>query len=252
VDESEGAKNFFNFSNGSGEGPQSIAQLADFMDRLRAQPGANVLAGRLRDAARSYVASALVKAGRSGEGQNLSPKLLQDFLRTNAPWMRRSGLFTAPQVNATNQLLDYLGMLRRPEQLLRQVNSATHANISREKTFIDEIMNPWGRKLVELAGLGLGGEHGGGLGAIAMGAVGNAFEDSVLKAEIAMRGLMAQALLDPRVAQGLMMKATAANRAMLSPQARQIIDTARAAIGSDILPQLTAPGVLPQAVQVGR
>lgn len=246
---SEALKKFFNFSNGSGEGPANLKELQDFADHIkqawvgRGKQFEDLADARnaLRDSARSYIAATLLKAARGGEGQNLNPKLMQDFMRQNGPWMRSSGVFSTAQIKATDDLMSYAAMLRRPEQLLRQVNSATQPRSVREKTFIDEIMHPWARRLVELGGL-VGGEHHGGLGgAVIGGLVGGAFEKGVTQAEGTMRTLMAQALMDPRIAQDLMMKATAGNRQFLSPQARSLIDTLRAAVGSDVLPQLNAP-----------
>lgn len=235
---------FFNFSFGSGEGPRTIAELSDFVRTLRSQSGSGAVADRLKASARSYVASALTDASRANEGQNFNTKTMQDFLRRNGDWMRTSGLFSGSQIQAANELMDYASMLRRPEQLLRQVNSATQPRSARSQTFIHEIMNPWARRLVELSGIGLGGEHAGGIGAMIGGAVGGAFEMAVHRAESSMQTLMAQALLDPSVAQGLMMKASAANRVLLSPQTRQLIDTLRAGVGSaaaGVIPQLNAP-----------
>lgn len=251
VDASEGARRFFNFSNGSPEGPQSIAQLADFVDTLKQQPQAGAVAQQLRDSARSYVASALTDAARANPGQNFNAKTMQDFLRDNGPWMRSSGLFERPQIDAAHDLLNYADMLRRPEQLLRQVNSATQPRSVRKATFIDEIMNPWARRLIELGGL-VGGHHQGGMvgaGAAMLG--GAAFEQGVARAETVMREMMAQALTDPKIAQAYMTKASAANRLMLGPQARQAIDAARTAIGSDIAPQFLA-GQSPTPIQVSR
>lgn len=249
ADPSEGLRRFFNFSNGSGEGAANLKQLIEFADQVKndwlGRGGQAQLVGdarnALQSAARSYIAASLTKAARSAEGQNFNPKLLQDFLRTNAPWMKSSGLLAQPQIGAAEKLMGYAGMLRRPEQLLRQVNSSTQARQARSATFIDQIMNPWARRLIELGGV-LGGHHGGGMiGAGAGIAGGAAFEHAVGHAESAMREMMAEALMNPRIAQDLMMKASAANRAMMAPETRQLLATLRVAIGSDFLPQFNAP-----------
>lgn len=255
---SEGMRRFFNFSNGSGEGPQNIKQLTDFADEIKQAwvgrgsqfDALSDARDKLRDAARSYVASALTDAARVNPGENLNPKLLQEFLNANKDWMRTSGLFGQSQIDATDQLLGYADMLRRPEQLIRQVGSATQPRSARANTFIDQIMTPWMRHLASLAALSAGAEHSGGIGALVGTAIGGGFEGAVTKAEASMRELMAKALLNPRVAQDLMMKANAANRVMMAPQTRQLLDTIRAAVGSDILPQLTATS--PQAVPMGQ
>lgn len=243
-DASEGARQFFNFSNGSPEGPQSIAQLSDFVGQLKVQPMAAQISGQMKDAARSYVAAALTKAARAEEGQNFNPKTMQDFLRTNGPWIKNSGLFESPQIDAADHLLEYSGMLRRPEQLLRQVNSATQARLARKDTFVDQIMNPVMRRIIEIGGA-LGGAHQGGIiGGIIGTVLGGGFDKMVTGAEASMRGLMAEALLDPAVAKGLMMKSSAGNRVLMAPTARQAIDTARAAVAASVatearLPQLS-------------
>ncbi len=228
-DASEGAGNFFNFSNGSHEGPESIAQLSDFISELKSQPMAPQIAGQMRDAARSYIASALSKAARVEEGQLFNPKTMQDFLRVNGPWIEKSGLFEQSQIDAAKQLMEYSGLIRRPEELLRQVNSATQARLARKDTFIDQIMNPTVRHIVELGGTLAAGHSHGGTGALVGMLMGGGFEKAVVNTETAMRELMAQALLDPTIAKGLMMKASAANRLMMSPQARQAIDRAKLA-----------------------
>lgn len=240
-DPSEGARSFFNFSNGSPEGPQSIAQLSDFVGQLKSQPMAPQVAGQMKDAARSYVASALTKAARAEEGSNFNAKTMQDFLRTNGPWIEKSGLFEQPQIDAAKQLMEYGDMLRRPEQLLRQTNSATQPRTARQGTFVDQIMNPAARHIIE-AGGALTGAHQHGVigGAIGM-MIGGGFEKAVAGAEGAMRELMAQALLDPSVAKGLMMKASAGNRLLMAPTARQAIDTARAAISASLAAEQTHP-----------
>lgn len=233
-DASEGARQFFNFSNGSPEGPQSIAQLSDFVGQLKSQPMAPQVAGQMRDAARSYVASALTKAARAEDGQNFNPKTMQDFLRTNGSWIKSSGLFEQSQIDAADALLDYTGMLRRPEQLLRQVNSATQPRAARQATFVDQIMNPTARHIIEAGGALTGAHQHGVIGGAVGMMIGGGFEKMVVGAEDAMRELMAQALLDPSVAKGLMMKASAGNRLLMSPTARQAIDTARAAAASGL------------------
>lgn len=248
-DASEGARQFFNFSNGSPEGPQSIAQLSDFVAQLKAQPMAPQVAGQMRDAARSYVASALTKAARVEEGQLFNPKTAQDFLRTNGPWIEKSGLFEQSQIDAAKALLDYTDMLRRPEQLLRQVNSATQSRTARQDTFVDQIMSPTMRHVISFGSAIGGGAHSGGFGAIAGTMIGHGFEKAVTNAEGAMRELMAQALLDPSVAKGLMMKASAGNRILMSPTARQAIDAARNAVAAGVASEQAMPGGQRQSTQ---
>lgn len=248
-DPSEGARQFFNFSNGSPEGPQSIAQLSDFVGQLKAQPMAAQVSGDMRDAARSYVASALTKAARAEEGQNFNAKTMQDFLRTNGPWIKSSGLFEQPQIDAADHLLNYADMLRRPDQLMRQVNSSTQARLARQDTFVDQIINPTVRHIAEV-GATIGGAHSHGLkGGIVGMMMGGGLENLSNKAEGAMRQLMAEALLDPSVAKGLMMKASAANRMMMSPQARRAIDTAKASVAATIASEGAFPQQQPTTAQ---
>lgn len=235
VDASEGARRFFNFSNGSPEGPQSIAQLADFVGSLKRQMKSGPVADQMRESARSYVAASLMKAARAETGQNFNPKTMQDFLRKNGDWMRSSGLFEEPQIKAMDDLMDYASMLRRPEQLIRQVGSATEPRLARRETFIDQLMSPWVRHLGSLATTVTGAHSHGPLGSIVGMAAGGLFEKSVTGAESSMRSLMAQALLDPEVAKSLMMKATSANRRMMMPIAQQAMDTTRRSIAAAIL-----------------
>lgn len=246
VDPTEGARRFFNFSNGSIEGPQSIAELAAFTDTLRHQPGSGQVAQDLRDAARSYVAAALSKASRLGEGQNFNPKTMQDFLRTNAPWIRNSGLFEPAQIAAADRLLDYAGMLRRTEALNKQGNSATVSRFETGKTFIDRVMAPWVRHLAEVATTLGGAETHGGLGAaVGMGASA-VFEKAVTHAEQAMRELMAATVLDSRVAADLQRKVNAGNQRLLAPQTIALIQR----IGSELAGESIGPVSVPPATPV--
>lgn len=235
----EGARLFFNFSNGNPEGPKSLAQLADFLDTLHMQAGSGAVATDLRDSARSYVASALSEASRLGAGKNFNPKLMQEFLGKNADWMVSSGLFERPQIEAARALMGYTEMLRRPEQLLRQVNSATQPRQARDKTFIDQIMSPWTRRIAEtVMTLGAAESHGGiGAGAALMAS--QAFEHSVASAENAMRTVMAGVLLDSQAAKGLLMNPR--NEGFLSQQTKELIRNLRLATGSEIAPRMPAP-----------
>lgn len=250
---SEALRRFFNFSNGSEEGPQSLQQLIEFADQIKGtmlgRGGAEQIGAardQLRDAARSYVAAALTKAARLEEGQNFNPKLMQDFLRANAGWMQKSGLFQRPQIQATQKLIDYAGMLRRTEGLSPQGGSATQSRQVTHRTFIDEIMNPWVRRLGEIA-LAAGAHfHGESLvgGAAAMGS-----EAAFRGAETAMRELMAGAVLDAQVAKNLMMHATPGNVRFLSPQTRQLLGRVQLAIQADVAPKLLA-GPSPAPVEM--
>jgi len=237
-DASEGAKAFFNFSRGTVEGPQSLSDVSNFMRKVPA--GAKVSAN-IKDAARSYLASAIRDAGRTNEGQNLNAKTLQDFIRKNAPSLVKTGILEKPQVQALAELSNYTDMLRRPEQLMRSVNSETAMRQARSKTFIDEIMAPWLKRWSVVAGgLGALGFHGeamhGGIGLLAS----HQLMGHVEKVEGAMRSLKAEALFDPKMAQALMTKASPANNALLSPRARALIGQARTAIVNEAI-QLEAP-----------
>lgn len=242
-DPSEGARLFFNFSNGSPEGPQSIAQLADFIDTLEAQPGSGAIATQLRDSARSYVAAALSHASRLGEGQAFNPKLMQQFLGRNMDWMVKSGLFERPQIEAAQQLLEYAQMLRRPEDLLRQVNSATQYRQERAKSFIAEVMSPWVRRLGELTLTAAAAHEHGGLGG-AIGLVASqGFEHAVARTETAMRTMMAAALLDSAQAKQMLMKQ--GNQAFISPAMRELLGQLRLAVGSDVAPHMVGTQMPP-------
>jgi hypothetical protein len=240
---STASRSLFNFSFGDPDGPNSLVDLARFM-QLRV-PGGGGLSSDIIDGARSYLAAGMRNAGRLDPGQNFNAKTLQDFIRTNSPWMQNSGILTAQQRTALTNLSDYTDMLRRPDNLLRFVSSPTMLRANPKDTFIDEIMNARGRWLAEIAttlGVGLG--HSG-VGGLIAGSASAAFEAATMRAETAMRGMMAEALQDPRVAQDFMRRASPGNWQLLSPKTRQIIDTARAAIGSDVLPQLSAQPAAP-------
>lgn len=223
TDPSEGARRFFNFSNGSIEGPQSIAELAAFIDTLKAQPGAGAVAQELRDSARSFVAAALSKASRLEAGQNFNPKTMQDFLRINGPWMRNSGLFEQPQIEAVNRLMDYATMLRRTEQANVQRGSPTSQRMETSKTFTDQIMSPWMRHVAEAAAVIGGSVSHGGMGTMLAGGGAALFERAVTNAERTMRELMAAAVLDSRVAADLQRRVTAGNSPLLSPQTKLLM-----------------------------
>lgn len=249
-DPSEGARLFFNFSNGSVEGPQSIAELAAFVDTLRHQPGSGQVAQDLREAARSFVAAALSKASRLDAGPNFNAKLMQDFLRINTPWMRNSGLFEPAQIAAANRLLDYAGMLRRTDQLITQANSATNRRSVTGDAFVDQVMRPWIRRLAELATIAGGAEstHGSVGAMIGVGAAAG-FEKAVAHAEHAMRELMAAAVLDSRVAADLQRKVSAGNQRLLAPQTVALMQRIGSEIGGESVPApaVSAPSAIPAA-----
>lgn len=248
ADPSEGLRRFFNFSNGSIEGPQNVQQLIEFADKIKGAvlgrggqaEAIGATRDQLRDAARGYVASALTQASRLGEGQNFNPKLMQDFLRQNGAWMKRSGLFDTKQIDAAERLMDYAGMLRRTEGLNPQGGSPTQARQEVAKTFIDQIMTPWVRRLGELGMMAAGGHAHGGMGAVAGGMAATATEAAFHRAEGAMRDMMASAVLDARVAKDLMMRPTRGNEGFLSPQARDLLGKLRLSIGSDVAPHFSA------------
>jgi hypothetical protein len=222
---SEVSRRLFNFSFGAPEGPEALNNLTDFVRKLKGQ-NSGQLADNIKDAARSYIAAALRNVGNLNDGQVMTPariQKIQDFIRKNGSWMRTSGLLDQSQVKAMDDLSEYLGMLRRPEQLLRETNSATQSRMVREKTFVAEIMNPWVRRLGEWA-ITLGGGHHGGIvgGMVGMG-LSSIFEGGIARAEGEMREMMARALLDPQYAQMLRMKASSGNRALLSPRVRGLL-----------------------------
>lgn len=227
---SEVSRRLFNFSLGSPEGPQAISELSQFIDGL---PAGKPVADNIKEAARSYLAAAMRDAGRVHDGQILNPKTLQDFIRKNEGALLRTGILEKPQMQAFNDLSDYTDMLRRPDQLLRQVNSATHPRGERAKTFIDDIISPWLKKGASLVGMGAMGAHGGIMhGGVGM-LVGEKMMGMVSHVEDAMRSLKAEALFNPQLAQALVTKSSPANRALLSPRVRGIIDQARATVTSE-------------------
>ena len=258
ADASEALKKFFNFSNGSTEGPQNLQQLSEFAKKTKAAwlLGPNEAerlgfsADQLKEASRSYIASALTKAARIGDGQVLNPKTMQDFLRTNGAWLKSSGVLEKPQVEAVDRLLNYATQLRRTEALNAQGNSSTQARQETAKTFIDEIMSPWARRGIEGAALLAGGHSHGGVGALIGGAVGEGLNHSVMNAEVAMREAMASVVFNSRIAKDLLMKATPGNRAFLSPETRDLLRTLSVATQSNIAPQKAASS-LERPTQVG-
>ena len=249
VEASEGLRKFFNFSNGSPEGPANIKELTDFVSALR-QPGAMQAAQGMKDSVRSFVAKALTDASRLNEGQNFNPKLAQDFLRKNGAWMQTSGLFDQAQLDAARKLFGYAAQLRSTERLTAFSGSATQPKTEVAKTFIDRIMSPWTRRIMEATLPFVGHEaHGGGAGMV-MGTLAiPAVEKAFANAEHAMTDLMASALLDSRVARDLMMRP--GNEGFLSPQTRQLMDRLRLSLGSTVAPQMLARPS-PATVQVGQ
>lgn len=231
-DPSEAMKAFFNFTNGSPEGPRNLRELQDWADEIRrAWVGRGSAAfdqltnarDTLRDSVRSYVADAMTNAGRLGEGQQFTPAGLQTFLRNNRDWMERSGLFTRAQMGAADALLDYAGMLRRPS-LLRQPGSPTQPRTARERTFIDDIVSSRMARLGELGAMFLGGHKGGMAGEAAAMVGSSQFERVLGNAQREMQDLMARALSDPQLAQDLMMRGTLANQLFLSRGARSLLN----------------------------
>jgi hypothetical protein len=232
VDPSQGAARFFDLAKGGIEGPQSIAELAAFIDTLRAQPNAPAVAAELRDTARSFVASSLAEASKANVAQKWTAQRMGNFLRVNGPWIERSGLFTAPQVAAARDLMDYASLLQRTEVLKTWSGSQTQPLFRTGETFTDQIMRPWVRRLAEMTAT-LGGLHvGGEVGAAAGVAASAAFEGAVRHAENAMRELMASAVLDSRVAADLQQRVSARAAKRLSPRTMALIQRLSAQLPS--------------------
>ncbi len=256
LDASEASRRLFNFSYGSPEGPEAIDNLASFVSRLK-DDNAGYLSGTMRAAARSYMATAIRDAGRLSDGQNFNVKTLQDMLRTNGPWMKSSGLLEPAQIEALDQLTDYVEMLRRPEQLMRQVNSATSGREFQKQTFIDQIMSGWQRHIASFTiggpvGTVVGHIAGPEIGTAAAGSVMYGVEGAVKKAEDSMRELMAQALLNSQLARALRMKATAGNMGLLSQETRDTLNAARTAITSDVVPHFVGRAQSEAPVQMSQ
>lgn len=265
ADPSEAMRKFFNFANGSPEGPANLQELSDFADQIKqAWVGRGAIFQKLsdtrdalRDNGRAYVAQALTNAARLNEGQNFAPGKVQDFLRINRPWMESSGMFTPKQLDTADTLMGYADKLQRNPQLMKQVNSATSGREEQKKTFIDGIMSSWMKHITSgVLGVGVGTtvghfvgpEMGGMAGTGVIGGV----ENRVATAEASMRKMMAAALADPEMAKDLMMKGNEKNMLFMSQRGRDMIDTARAAVGSDILPQFigaraSSPATVPMS-----
>ena len=238
-DPSEGARVFFNFGNGSPEGPQTIAQLSDFIDNLKNQPGAGSVAQKLKDDAASYIVSYISRAARTGENEAIRPAALQDLLRNNMTWLDNSGVLSKAQSQAASDLLDYVDMLRRPELLRTQVGPHTNARFETGKSFVQQIMNPLLRRVLEASGSIAAGEHFGGVAGVGATAASFALEHAVANAEAAMRAMMAGAMLDSRVAASLAAKGrapsaplTPAVRAMLSTMPKSVLSQLSGVIGA--------------------
>lgn len=238
-DASEGASVFFNLANGSPEGPKTLAQLSDFIGALKSQPSSGPAAQKLRDAAATYIASALSKASKLGEGQAFSPAALQQVLQTNKNWMETSGILTSNQSKAASDLLNYVKLLRRPEMLKAQINSATNSRSEVAKTFIDHIMNPIMRRVMESATVFASGERFGGAGALAAGVASAALERAVKEAEDAIRSLMAGAVLDSRVGASLVARAKPPG-APMTPQVKALMQTLPLRLQAEISGQNSA------------
>jgi hypothetical protein len=245
---SDAAQTFFDFADGGPEGAQTITQLADFIENLKAQPGASKIAITLRDSARAYIAAALSDASRLGAGKAFSPAAMIQFLDKNKAWIASSGLFERPQVEAWQQLLEYGEMLRRPAQLLREVGSATQPRGVRAQSFIDQIMTPWIRRLGELVMTGAAAQLHGGVGAALSFMASGGFETAVMKAENAMRTTMAAALFDAQGAKDLLLKATANNARRLAPGTVKLLTQLRLAAGSDVAPHVIGASQSPALV----
>jgi hypothetical protein len=237
---SEGIAPYFNFSNGSPEGAESIAQLSDFIGSLKQQAGSAALSDEIKDSAKSYVAASLMKAARLEEGQKFSPQNAIKFLTKNQGWMQSSGLFDKNQIKAANDLLEYSRLLRRTEALNMQSGSPTNARGETAKTFVDELLSPLMKRTISLGAILGGGSSHGGAGALGGGMAATAFEGMLHKAQDSLREIMGEALFDPRVAKDLMMKASPGNTAFFSPATKRLMTNAKIAIGSSVLPQQVA------------
>jgi hypothetical protein len=244
---SKAMQSFFDFARGSPEGPRNLAALQQWADEIKqAWVGRGSMFDQLvnqrdtlRDAARSYVTSALAKSADN-------PAELQKFLATNRDWMGKSGLFSTTQMDAADKLLDYAGMLRRPALLQHQTNSATARRVANDKTFIGQIVSPWIGRSMAIGAAGYGYLTGGVFQAMEHGMASEfgaeLFNRRVANVQSVMRSTMAEALMDPAKAQALMMKASAANLRFLPPQISQWLGNVARAVGSDVAPQLNAPG----------
>jgi hypothetical protein len=189
-DASEGLAPYFNFSNGSPEGAESIAQLSDFIGSLRHQAGSAGLSAEIRESAKSYVAASLTKAARLEEGQRFSPQNAIQFLSKNSGWMQSSGLFDKNQIKAANDLLEYSRLLRRTESLNMQSGSPTNARGETAKTFVDELLSPLVKRTISLGAILGGGSSHGGAGALGGRMAASAFDAMLHKAQESLRDIM--------------------------------------------------------------
>jgi hypothetical protein len=207
--------------------PEGPAQLTNVARLLVNTPGGKPLAADVIQSARVQIATALRDA-------NTSPAKLQDFLKRNGDALTRSGILNKTQVNVVKELTEYADMLRKPDELLAQVGSATQARQARGTRFVDQLISPVWSQLARYGGAAISLAHGhpghaahslfeGSFIADKIGEHAKAVEEKIREAT-------AEAIFDVPVADALMRKASPANRALLTPYQRTKLDQIRVGI----------------------
>ena len=223
TDLSEVSRGLFNFGYGSPEGPEAIGNMARFLRTRIGTPEANQVADNLTQAARSHIAGAIRDVGNTEANEILRPQRVMQFIDTNMPWMRSSGMFSQDQLRTLQDLRTYTDMLDRSRRLTPP-GSATQPRAAMQGTFVDQIVAPWISRVTGSLMAGIGGHEAGGIGAMIGHGVGTAAEATMGETQQRLTSLMAQALFDPELARALQTRASAQNRVLLPPWIRQRFD----------------------------
>ena len=215
----------FEFNTGRPEGPEALADVAKF---IRQVPKGAKLSSDIIQAARDQIATAAQDEANRGPGQ------LQKFLKTNAPWLKSSGVLDQPQIDAGIELQDYIDKLRRPE-MLKATGSATQPRQENAKNFINNIMSPLTQRILEMTGAHTHGAIGY---VVAHGAT-----HFIQQAENAMTELTAGIYSDSRVAKDFLTKYSKGNLALMAPKSRDLYAQTQAAITNVMAQTLPQPAM---------
>lgn len=249
---------FFDFAAGV-ERPGAIKNVTGFLDDIRGE-WLKLSAAEQKEfnpAAVAAVQKELVDNGRdfiiakmlgrvSGTMQDMQgdrmiqTAQLRKWLSTNRAMIDRSGMFTAPQMDALDRVREAADLIQRGYEQGRPMGSPTYSRLSGDR-FIDAFLSPVMRHVV---GSGLGAAVGAVLGHLGGEAnlgvlLGVGLEGTPLGTHILNRlyalphqramELLDRAIRDPVLAKDLMMKATLANAKRVSPETIAFLKAALAA-----------------------
>lgn len=252
------ASKLYNFARGTEKTPGGIKQITDMLDGVQAQwnqlrgmgntmhdPAVAAAArDELAQASRDFIINTMLDSASSvardtAGNQNALMNRLSDWIDTNKDWMQRSGQFNQSQIDLLENIRRAAVMSARTENLRGGPGSPTFELLKGDR-FVDAFVGPLlGRSISAAGGLALGGLITGifgeaGIGSmigaeLTGGAIGHGGRQmmenfySKPRAEIVQK--LQEAARDPDLARDLMLKATAANVAKMSPKTKVWIRT---------------------------